>query len=242
MTDKPIFGPVERSRRLSDIVAETMSVRILNDDALAPGTILPSERELAQQFEVSRTVIREAVLSLAAKGIVDVKSGSGARVALLDGTAASEALAIYIRGGGHAYEKVHEVRMTIETEMAGLAAERRTSAHLTAMRSRYSDFISLVGHDVDAATQADVDFHDTIALATGNEVFIVILGSIRDALLDVRRRNIGGGMADEIVEQHGEIMAAIERGDRAEAVSAMRAHLTSVANFRVHVDDNADPS
>jgi DNA-binding FadR family transcriptional regulator len=55
MTDRPIFGPVERSQRLSDIVAQTMLVRILNDDALAPGTNLPSERELAQQFGVSRT-------------------------------------------------------------------------------------------------------------------------------------------------------------------------------------------
>jgi GntR family transcriptional repressor for pyruvate dehydrogenase complex len=239
MTDRPIFGPVERSQRLSDIVAQTMLVRILNDDALAPGTNLPSERELAQQFGVSRTVIREAVLSLAAKGVIEVKSGSGARVALLDGTAASESLAIYLRGGGHPYQKVHEVRMTIETEMAGLAAERRTPAHLAAMRNRHSDFISLVSHDVGAATQADAGFHDTIALATGNEVFIVILGSIRDALLEVRRRNIEGGMTDEIVEQHGDIMAAIERGDRAEAVSAMRTHLTSVASFRTGVDGAA---
>src|SRR5919201_3639824 len=131
-----LFGPVTREPRLSDKVAEMMRQTILSRQ-LSPGTPLPSERELGEQFGVSRTVIREAVRALAAKGIVEVRTGSGLRVASVDEATALESLTWYIRGGQIEYSDVHEVRSAIEVEMAGLAAERRTEDQLRALQEAH---------------------------------------------------------------------------------------------------------
>ena len=91
---------------------------------LQVGDRLPSERELGEQFGVSRTVVREAVRALVAKGIIEVRSGSGLRVAAVDAAAVSESMSLYLRGGAFDFEKVHEVRALLEMHIAGLAAER----------------------------------------------------------------------------------------------------------------------
>src|ERR1044072_4366305 len=92
---------------------------------LKPGDALPSERELGEQFGVSRTVIREAVRALAAKGVIDVRTGSGLRVAACGAATVSESMSLFMRGRSTLdYPKVHEVRAMLEVEVAGLAAER----------------------------------------------------------------------------------------------------------------------
>src|SRR4026209_613230 len=100
---------VQRRARLSDQVAQLMLDAIL-EQRLEPGDRLPSERELGEQFGVSRTVVREAVRALAAKGVIDVRTGSGLRVAAVDAAAVSESIGLYLRGGSLEYAKVHEVR------------------------------------------------------------------------------------------------------------------------------------
>src|SRR3954454_4666897 len=160
-------GEVAREPRLSDKGAELLRDGILSR-RLPVGTPLPSERELGEQFGVSRTVIREAVRALAAKGIVEARSGSGLRVSQIDEAAASESLSWYIRGGGFEYRKVHELRSMIEVGMAGLAAERRTDDHVGTLKAAHAKFVRTLG-DVDAAARADLDFHALIARATEND-------------------------------------------------------------------------
>src|SRR3989442_2687911 len=125
-----MFPRVTREPRLSDKVAELLLETILSPD-LQPGDRLPSERELGEQFGVSRTVIREAVRALAAKGVIDVRTGSGLRVAAVDSATVSESMSLFMRGSTTLdYPKVHEVRAMLEVEIAGLAAERASREDL----------------------------------------------------------------------------------------------------------------
>lgn len=224
-----LFGRVEREPRLSDKVAEMMRETIIGRQ-LAPGTPLPSERELGEQFGVSRTVIREAVRALAAKGIVEVRTGSGLRVASVDETTALESLTWYIRGGQIEYAYVHEVRSAIEVEMAGLAAERRTDDQLRALQAAHKRFQAVLD-DVEEATLADVEFHGLIAKATQNELFSALLGSIGEALIHIRRETLAVGSGKKTVAAHAKILAAIKLGNAVAARDAMREHLSTVKEF-----------
>src|SRR5438094_2016592 len=106
VSEGTLFEQVRREPRLSDKVAEMMLDTILSR-RLAAGDRLPSERELGEQFGVSRTVIRGAVRALVAKGVIEVRSGSGLRVAAVDASNVRESLSLFLRGGALDYEKVH---------------------------------------------------------------------------------------------------------------------------------------
>ncbi len=128
-TDNAMFPRVAREPRLSDKVAELLLETIFRR-GLQPGDRLPSERELGEQFGVSRTVVREAVRELAAKGLIEVRTGSGLRVAAVDAAAVSESMSLYLRGGSVDFARVHEVRRLLEVEIAGLSAERATAEQI----------------------------------------------------------------------------------------------------------------
>jgi GntR family transcriptional repressor for pyruvate dehydrogenase complex len=219
-------GEVAREPRLSDKVAELLRDGILSR-RLPVGTPLPSERELGEQFGVSRTVIREAVRALAAKGIVEARSGSGLRVSQIDEAAASESLSWYIRGGGFDYWKVHELRSMIEVGMAGLAAERRTSEQIEGLRAAHAKFVGDLD-DVDAAARDDLEFHVLIARSTENDLFLVILESIGSALIEIRRDNLAGGTGKKTIAEHKRILDRIAAGDAEGARAAMASHLETV--------------
>lgn len=225
-TETELFAPVAREPRLSDKVAELMRGTIISRQ-MVPGTPLPSERELGEQFGVSRTVIREAVRALAAKGVVEVRTGSGLRVASVDEATALESLTWYIRGGQIEYAQVHEVRSTIEVEMAGLAAERRTDEQLQALQEAHERFQSVLA-DVEKATIADVQFHNLVAKATQNDLFSVLLASIGEALIEVRNETLAIGSGKKALQAHAKILACIRRGDPDGARTAMRDHLDVV--------------
>jgi GntR family transcriptional repressor for pyruvate dehydrogenase complex len=230
--DSPVeFTSLAGGARLSDRIAKLMQDGIVSR-TLEPGTQLPTERELGQHFGVSRTVVREAIRILVAKGIVDVRPGSGLRVAAVDPLTVTQSLSWFIRGGGVEYAKVHEVRDVIEVEMAGLAADRRTPEQLAALHEAHERVAELVEGDVEAAAWADVEFHNAIAPATGNELYSMILESIADALIDVRRQLLAAGLGPETIAQHAAILRLIEAGDAAGARAAMHEHLEAVRRRR----------
>src|ERR1051325_7140710 len=94
-----VFAPIARSPRLSDKVAAQLLASIKSGQ-LSAGSRLPSERELGEQFGVSRTVIREAISSLAARGVIEVRSGSGVHVAAVNAAQVSEQMSLFLRGRG----------------------------------------------------------------------------------------------------------------------------------------------
>jgi len=230
-----LFDQVKREPRLSDKVADTMLETILAN-RLNVGDPLPSERELGEQFGVSRTVVREAVRALVAKGVIEVRSGSGLRVAAVNATTVSESMSLYLRGGTLDFEKVQEVRALLEVHLAGLAAERASADDVASLRQIHTRMQNETS-DFDAAARDDLEFHRRIARATHNELFLLLLDSIGSSLIDIRRSNFASGSIPMTLNQHQAILERIAAHDPAGARAAMNAHLDSVASFwREHRD------
>ena len=219
------LDPVARTPRLSDVVSERLLAAI-REAHLPPGAKLPSERELGDQFGVSRTVIREAVRDLAARGILEVRSGSGATVSRVDSSTVSDAITLFLRRKGLLDpRKIHEVRETIELQTVRLAAQRGTDEHIAEIR-RVHQHLTEVQSDHEEASLADVEFHRAIAKATENELFLMLVDSLSDVMVDVRRATAGReGRIQTGIEQHEKIIEALERRDVEGAVSAMQEHL-----------------
>lgn len=238
-----MFPRIAREPRLSDKVADLL-LRTITAHELNPGERLPSERELSEQFGVSRTVIREAVRALATKGIVEVRSGSGVRVAAVD-AAASESMRLYLRGRGRFdYRGVHEVRTMIEVQIAGLAAARSTTADIVHL-TRICEKMAQPTDDVETMSRRDVDFHRAIAEATHNPLYLIMLDSIGDIMLEIRRATIGlPGRVMEALDAHRLILARIRAHDTLGAGEAMREHLEDTWSVwqqlqHVHVSSGA---
>ena len=228
-TGGALFQQVPREPRLSDKVAEMMLETILSR-RLQVGERLPSERELGEQFNVSRTVVREAVRALVAKGVIEVRSGSGLRVAAVDAAAVSESMSLYLRGATLDFRKVHEVRTLLEVHIAGVAAERATDDDLAQLRSVHERMQREAGV-VESAARDDLEFHRTIARATQNDLYLLLMDSIGSALIDIRRENLGSGSTPTTIGQHEAVLERIAAHDPEGARTAMAAHLEGVARW-----------
>ena len=226
-----VFAPMERTPTLSERVADQLQELILGGH-VAPGERLPSERELAERFGVSRTVIREAVRRLTGTGLVDGRSGSGAIVREVASSAVRDSMNRFLRsraflhpdGLGEALAMLHEVRTMLEVQVAGVAARARTDADVAAMR----EAAAAMDHAIEPLTRAtaDVAFHRRIAESTHNELYVVLLDSIEDPLLDIRLATLR--LADRLpdaVAGHRHVVDAIAAGDVAGARDAMTDHL-----------------
>jgi GntR family transcriptional repressor for pyruvate dehydrogenase complex len=236
-----LFQQVPREPRLSDKVAEMMLDTILSKK-LEVGDRLPSERELGEQFNVSRTVVREAVRALVAKGVIEVRSGSGLRVAAVDAAAVTESMSLYLRGGTLDFEKVHEVRTLLEVHTAGVAAERATEEDVDRLRVVHERMRREAG-DVESAARDDLEFHRTIARATQNDLYLLLMDSIGAALIDIRRENLGSGSMPTTLSQHEAVLDRIAAHDPDGARTAMAAHLEGVADWwREHAVGPAPPA
>jgi DNA-binding FadR family transcriptional regulator len=197
---------------------------------LKPGDRLPSEHELGDAFGVSRAVVREAITSLKAEGLVATRQGAGAFV-LQPRRAGTFHVA-------HAdlstlEELIHmmELRATVEAEAAGLAALRRTAAQLAGLREALDRMRRSVEHGEDAV-DPDFQFHLRIAEATGNRHFAGFIRYVGTMLIPRTRVNVIGGEPEKRREylagvncEHEEICRAIAAQDADGARAAMRTHL-----------------
>lgn len=223
------FQALDRPETLSDRVTTAMLDHIAQA-ALKPGDRLPSERELGQQFNVSRTVVREAMRSLAAKGVLDIRSGSPAIVAKVDAKRAGEALRLYVQGlnvgmDGVTYEQINDVRSMIESKVAELAAATATDSDIAQLEAIHRNFCGEL-RNPEAASMLDVAFHRTIAVSVHNPLFVLMLDSIEPVLIEIRRRTLGvAGRPENAVVAHGLILDRIQQHDQEGAAAAMNAHL-----------------
>lgn len=241
-----VFPHVERAATLSDRVADAMLAHIVRA-GLRPGERLPSERELGEQFGVSRTVVREALRSLAAKGVLTVQSGAPPVVARVDADRAVEALRLYVLGlevgpGGLDYAQVDEVRSVVECRVTRLAAQSATDDDVARLARVHDEFQARL-HDVAATSELDVEFHRTVAVASHNPLFLLVLESIEPVLLRVRRATLGvPGRPERAVDAHGEILDRIRHHDPEGAEAAMNAHLEESRRAWQALDGHVPPA
>lgn len=219
----PTFAQIPRERRLSDKVADALTQSIL-DGQLHVGDKLPSERELCEQFGVSRPVVREAVRSLIAKGLLADHPRRGHVVAALEPEAVSESLMLFVRGRELDYGKLLEIRAVLEVEAAGLAAERATDEQVAALDAACARLID--GMQARDAAEVDVAFHKAIADATGNEYFPLLIDSLREVLIDAQLPTLADPkIVGTARRAHRKILKAIAAHEPDAARDAMRAHL-----------------
>lgn len=221
------LNSVQRDPRLSDKVADQLTEAILSK-RIPPGSRLPSERELGEQFKVSRTVVREAVRSLSALGLVTSTAGRGVEVTMEPKAPASHSMRLMLQGYGEIdYGVVHEVRLPIEVQTAALAAARATDADVEQLRAicdRHAEHIAR--GDLTAAGQQDLAFHDAIAELAGNPLLKAMYQSLTEVLNEVRSpARHDAEVADSGLRAHRWLLECIANRDPAAARSAMQRHL-----------------
>jgi GntR family transcriptional repressor for pyruvate dehydrogenase complex len=230
-----MFTTLSREPNLTSRVTSELEALIV-ENRLQPGDRLPSVADLAAQYGVSRTVIREAIGALAGKGLLEVQHGSGTVVSRPTASAVTQSMTLYLRAGQPQYDytKVSQVRRVLEVEIAGLAAEQRTAEDLAAMEKLLHEMAEMVSGQSEIQAKRehfvrnDVEFHTALANASHNELFPLILNSIADIMLAVRQLgfDVPGSPAHALAAHWG-IFEQVKAGDRTEARLAMEAHLTT---------------
>jgi GntR family transcriptional repressor for pyruvate dehydrogenase complex len=221
------FRSVARELNLSDKVTEQLTEAILSRQ-IPPGEKLPSERALCEKFKVSRTVVREAVRSLSARGLVRVTSGRGVEVNELGSGHVADSMRLLVRGHeGLSYGKVNEVRTALEVQTAGLAAQRITTAGLAQLEQICDDHErSLQEEDLAAAGEFDFQFHRELTRAADNDLLLGMLDSISDVLHEVRHQALTRPhVGEEGLRAHRRILKAVKSGNVNASREAMAQHL-----------------
>jgi GntR family transcriptional repressor for pyruvate dehydrogenase complex len=219
---------VVQTSRLYEQIVQQIEDSIVKG-ALKEGDQLPAERELAQQFGVSRTAVREAVKTLREKGLVEAYAGRGTFV--INGSAHSmrQTLDRMVRSGS-SDSKVHlaEVREILEPEIAAMAAHRADEDMLSAMREAIT-VMDATRLDPEGFIEGDLDFHLALAEAAGNPLILYLIDSIVGLLREQRLRTYyTNGGPERGQYHHKRILEAIEHRDSQGAREAMRAHLRQV--------------
>ena len=223
----PAYTRLKRQSNLSDQLVSQLKELILSGD-LRPGDRLPPERELAESFGVSRTVVREAVRTVLAQGLLVSEPGKGNIVAVPQLASVAEGIRLFLRLNEQSdpAEQIFEVRRVLEVEIAGLAAERISDDLLAELESSIRDMAESTDNFAQFA-EYDVEFHATLARATGNEMFRILLDSVTGLMLEVRHLSLAlPDVAVAALEEHERIWEQVQLRNAAGARREMESHLS----------------
>ncbi len=241
-------GNAPRVRRRGGLVGEIVDTLAagIRAGGLVAGDKLPTESEIMQRFGVSRTVVRESLSRLQASGLVETRHGIGTFV-----LPPQEQANFHLGAEDYATVadviSVLELRISLETEAAGLAALRRGEEHLRAMRDALDAFRESIRLDSDAVPP-DFQFHMEVARATGNRHFADLMSTLGTMIIPRTRVNTArnapeGRLAylQRVNAEHETIYIAIRNRDAEAARAAMRTHLSN-SRERLKRGGKADPA
>ena len=224
---------LKRSPILSEQVAKFL-VSELESGKISPGEVFPSEAELADRFEVSRTVIREALSRLKYDGLLESKQGSKSIVAGISIKRAFRLDRLEVTNLAE-IGYLYEFRAILESEAAALAAKRRTQDDLDRLNQDIDILNQAVKDGVDG-TAANVDFHMRIIEASRNpflEDFMRFFsGKIWDLVQADRNHSKKKGLPPEVQQEHIAIFKAISAKDSERARNEILTHLKNAAKRR----------
>jgi len=229
------------TRRLADAISDAIASAVL-EGKLAPGDALPSEGELAREFDVSRPIAREALRHLTAAGLVHTQQGKVARVKALNGEPLDRLYGMAARSSLTRLREANEMRRVIEASIAKLAAERRDADGIAALKAAWV-VMDNCGTNPALFTIADINFHQAIALATGNSMIRIQAEGLKSVQREVSKlfthRNTR--TPDDwtaTIHRHRDVMEAIVAGDAYAAERAIEAHYSAadVASLEVAAD------
>lgn len=202
---------------------------------------LPPERELSKMLGISRNSLREAIRVLDVLGIIRVDQGSGT---VIDVTKVSDAvtrhLSFALMLNRDKLKELFEARLVIETECAGLAAERATPDEIAELRATYAKLVEFCA-ERPKGIQYELSLHELIVKASHNAVLEKILSSLRQILKESRETTVpSNGVTPATVEAQEKIIDAISGHDQAMARSLMYEHIAAVAErVKIGVENTA---
>jgi GntR family transcriptional repressor for pyruvate dehydrogenase complex len=241
MQDQNLFRYVGIKGGLVDRVVGEIQ-RVIVDGQLEPGMKLPPERELAYELGVSRTVIREAVRILVAKGLLETRPGVGTLVRQVGRDQIVEPLSLLLQSqeGGISLDHLHQVRQILEVEIAGLAAVQATEEDIARLKQIVNRMEAAAGVPESFAA-LDGDFHQALARTTRNPLLVLLLDSIRDVMQAVRLRvNRHPGLYERVMRDHTQIVERVAAKDARGARQAMREHLEHARDIQHAVLQHED--
>jgi GntR family transcriptional regulator, transcriptional repressor for pyruvate dehydrogenase complex len=227
-SSRMILEPAPR-KKLTETVAQGLLDEI-RERGLRPGTRMPSERELMAALGVGRSTVREALNGLAMLGVVEIRHGEGAFVARDPAMlGATDGIAAALEKG--VTQMLLEARRPVETEIARLAARRRMSRDISAMRRLLESHEQTVESERPAA-RPSARFHLLLSEAAHNEVLAGFVASYSRLLAErgPRLEAIDGYQRWEL-EEHRGVLEAVIAGDEELAAERMRAHLDGVTDY-----------
>lgn len=228
-----MLSPVLKPQSLSKHVEEELT-KAIRQGQFQPLQKIPTEHELCAIFNVSRTVVREAIRGLRAKGIVDVKKGSGVFVSEMSIQNASEILNLFFRltSNNDLMLSAIQVRMMIEPMVASKSAELRTEEHLIKLKGSVEKLQKCPLDDKIREAELDNQFHRILLESLHNPVLSLLIEPIFNLIpkfkQDVFAKTISNTMAIDkeiMIHYHGSIFNAIADGNAAVASKLMKEHL-----------------
>ncbi len=238
-----------RERKVIPFRTATMSTQIVAQvrDALfakelRPGDFLGTEMDLAERFRVSRIVARDALRTLEAQGVVEIKvgSGGGARIAQGNARLFAETLAVQLDLAGVSVGEIMDAQRAIECLAAELAAVNSTAADHARLRDLLADAERKI-NDVGAYTRSSREFHLAVAEASHNRVLVVQLISLQHVSWPAQNPTLTRTVARRILDVHKELASLIEIRDAGGARRLMDEHVKMIGARRVaeHRDERA---
>lgn len=222
-----MFGPLQK-KRYSEQIAEMIQEKILRQ-RLQQGTRLPTERELAEEFQVSRTVIREAIRELEVAGLVKIKKGPKGGI-FIDNAyhkPLSASLRKLIASGWITVDHILEVRMLIEPHIASQATLKAKKSDIEAMRTLLEHSMANMD-DAALLKKNNIEFHLLIAKASGNPVFCILMRSVMDILEEIARDFLVLSMERAFLETHRRIFELILQRDPEKVKKAIEKDILDV--------------
>jgi GntR family transcriptional repressor for pyruvate dehydrogenase complex len=223
--------PFRTATMSTQIVAQVREALFAKE--LRPGDFLGTEKDLALRFGVSRIVARDALRTLEAQGIVDIKvgAGGGARVAQGNARLFAEALAVQLDLAGVSVAEIMDAQRAIECLAAELAAVNATADDHARLRALIAEAERRID-DVAAFTRLGREFHLAVAEASHNRVLVVQLISLQHVSWPAQNPTLTRQVARRILDVHKELAALIEIRDGAGARRLMDEHVKMIGARR----------
>lgn len=225
-----MFKPVRIARASDEVVQQVKA--LIFEGRLAPGDQLPSEKELAEQFGLSRVTVRDALRVLESQGLIAVKVGArgGAFVAPPSTQPVSDSLATMLRLQRATLGELIEARLVVETRVAALAAKRATPADIAAMEQAVASARAGRTAGDPYFMPHSVAFHLALAEASKNQVLLSTVSSFRTLFHEALAALLpADDMAGRAIADHQRILEAIKARDGTRAQQLMHEHLAYFA-------------
>lgn len=221
-----------KPKKIYEEVAEAI-YELIRSGQVKPGEKLASVQQLAENFQVGRSAIREALTSLRAMGLVEMKQGEGTYVNEFETNRITFPLSTAILMNKEDIAQLLEVRKIIEVGTAAAAAKKRTSSHLTRMEKALDEMKHANG-DETLGEKADLQFHFVLAEAAQNPLLLSLMnqvsGLMGETMKETRRVWLFSKQrtVEQLYEEHNDIYEAIKEQDEEKASKYMLIHLENV--------------